>query len=239
MKKITYLLLITILFVFNSCTEKVNGTLDLNYVAFERATFPFGVDLNGTNARDIKVYTTQTTGSDRAFSIAVNETGTTADAAAYVVPASVTVPANSNVGTFSVSVSDVNIGETGKALVLKFGATAGLFTGKDIKLNIAQVCPLNEVIFAITFDSYPDETSWKLFDSNGVEINSGGPYTSASAKKALTKAFCLENGTYTFTIYDAYGDGSGAYRLTYKGTNLISSTGAFGSSESTTFTVSM
>lgn len=236
MKKITYLLLITMsLFVFNNCADKIDGTEDLNYISFESTSYNFGVDLNGTNVRDVKIYTTQITGSDRTFTISVDTT-TTADAAAYIVPATVTVPANTNVGILSVSVSDINIGEAGKKLVLAIGAQEGLFIGKKITLNIAQVCPYNEVIFAITFDSYPEETSWELFDSSDNVINSGGPYAGQSS---LTKAFCLENGTYTFVIYDAYGDGSGPYRLTYNGTDLISSTGAFGASESTTFTVNM
>lgn len=237
MKKITYLLLFTIsLFVFNSCSEKVDGTEDINYVSFESTTFSFGVDLNGTTARDIKIYTTQITSSDRTFTVNVDADATTADPTSYTVPASITVPKDVNVGILSVSISDINIGENGETLVLKLGAKEGLFTGDDITLNISQVCPINEVIFSITFDSYPEETSWELFDADNNVIASGGPYP---GEDSYSKAFCLEDGTYTFTIYDAWGDGSGPYKLTYNGTELISSDGAFGSSESTTFTVSM
>lgn len=238
MKKITFLLLITMsLFVFNNCADKIDGTEDLNYISFESKTFNFGVDLLGSNTREIKVYTTQVTGSDRTFTIVVDTEATTADAEAYVVPATVIIPANSNVGTLSIAVSDINIGEAGKSLVLKFGNVDGLFTGAAIRLDIVQVCPYNEVVFTITFDNYPEETYWKLFDSNDNEINSGGTYGDEPDRSIFTKAFCLEDGTYTFVIYDAYGDGSGPYRLSYNGANLISSDGAFGASESTTFTV--
>lgn len=237
MKKITYLLLFTIsLFVFNSCSEKVDGTEDINYVSFESTSYKFGVDLDGTNERDVKIYTTQVTGSDRTFTVEVDTDASTADPVSYVVPTTITVLKNVNVGILPVSISDINIGEEGKILVLKLGAKEGLFTGDDITLNISQVCPINEVIFSITFDAYPEETSWDLVDADANVIASGGPYP---GEASLTKAFCLEDGTYTFTIYDAWGDGSGPYSLIYNGTALISSDGGFGTSESTTFTVSM
>jgi hypothetical protein len=238
MKKITFLLLMTMsLFVFNSCGDDVEGTQDINYVSFESTAYSFGVELNGTSARDIKVYTTQVTSSDRTFNVAVDLTKSTADPASYTVPASVTIPANSNVGLLTVSISDLNIGEAGKKLVLAFEPTDGLLTGSAITLNVKQVCPLNEVILTINFDAYPDETSWELLDASNNVVSSGGPY---AGQTKLTKAFCLANGTYTFIIYDLYGDGiaPGTYQLVYKGA-AIKAGGAFGESESTTFTVSL
>lgn len=240
MKKITYLLLFTIsLFVFNSCSEKVDGTEDINYVSFQSTSLNFGVDLDGTNERDIKIYTTQVTGSDRTFTVEVDTDASTADPVSYVVPTTITVLKNVNVGILPVSISDINIGEEGKTLVLKLGAKEGLFTGDDITLNISQVCPVNEVIFSIAFDGWPSETYWELVDADDNIIASGGPYSQDVKDTSFSKAFCLEDGTYTFTIYDAYGDGSGPYSLNYNGTSLISSDGGFGDSESTTFTVSM
>ncbi|NEW78819.1 MAG: hypothetical protein GZ086_05210 [Gelidibacter sp.] len=236
MKKITFLLLMTLsLFVFNSCGDEVDNTEDINYVSFENTAYTFGVDLASTTSRDIKVYTTQVSGSDRTFNVKVDLTKSTADPASYTVPASVTIPANSNVGVLPVSITDLNIGEAGKKLVLVFEPAEGLLYGAPITLNIKQVCPLNEVILTINFDSYPDETSWKLFNSTGAVITSGGPY---DGQTKLIKAFCLANGTYTFTIYDLYGDGiaPGTYQLVYNGA-AIKAGGVFGVSESTTFTV--
>lgn len=225
------------LFVFNSCGDEVDSTKDINYVSFESTAYTFGVELNGTSARDIKVYTTQVTGSDRTFNVNVDLTKSTADPASYTVPASVTIPANSNVGLLNVSISDLNIGEAGKKLVLVFEPADGLLYGAPITVNIKQVCPLNEVILTINFDAYPEETSWELLNSSNVVVSSGGPYP---GQTKLTKAFCLANGTYTFVIYDVYGDGiaPGTYQLVYKGA-AIKSGGAFGDSESTTFSVSL
>jgi hypothetical protein len=238
MKKIKFLLLMTLsLFVFNSCGDEVDSTEDINYVSFESTAYTFGVDLNSSNTRDVKVYTTQVTGADRTFNVTVDLTKSTADPASYVVPASVTIPANSNVGVLSIKITDLNIGDAGKKLVLVFEPAEGLLYGAPITLNIKQVCPLNEVILTINFDSYPDETSWELKNSSNVVIYSGGPY--AANTKILVKPFCLANGSYTFTIFDLYGDGIApkTYQLVYNGA-AIKSGGAFGFSESTTFTVS-
>jgi hypothetical protein len=239
MKKTIFLLfaIFTVL-TFNNCKEELVDTQNLNYVTFEVPSFDFGVDLNSSNTREIKIYSTQVSGSDRTYNLRVIEDATSADPNSYEVPATVTIPANSNEGVFSVTVSDVNIGEEGETLVLDFEAKDGLFKGENIVLNIRQVCPFNEVLLKITFDSWPEETSWELLDSDDVVINSGGPYPDQTS---YNKAFCLQDGEYTFIIYDAYGDGinpPGGYTLTYNG-EILASGDAFGDSESTTFIVSM
>lgn len=238
MKKLTLILLTAIsLFALNSCEYEIIETKDINYVSFESSKYDFGVELNGTTVLDIKVYSTQITSSDRTFNVNVVEEMTTADPTSYMLPTSVTIPANSNVGLLNVSISDLNISEEGEKLVLELEPKEGLFVGGKITLNIRQVCPLNEVTLDITFDSWPEETGWELLDSNSNVIASAvaGDYAGQSS---FSKTFCLANGTYTFTIYDAYGDGTDTYKLTYNGAIIVTG-GAFGASETTTFTVSL
>ncbi len=70
MKKIITLLLITVsLIVFTSCEKDEKDTI--NYVGFESAVFDFGVDLNSSSSREIKVYTTTISSSERTFNINV------------------------------------------------------------------------------------------------------------------------------------------------------------------------
>ena len=70
MKKLTtILLLIFSLLAFNNCSDKVIGTKDINYVSFEVLTPTIIVEKNGTTNKDIHLYTTQTTGSDRTFGV--------------------------------------------------------------------------------------------------------------------------------------------------------------------------
>lgn len=103
-------------------------------------------------------------------------------------------------------------------------------------------CTDNDVTLSITFDNYPEETSWVLRTSGGTTIASGGTYGSQPDGSTLTESFCLPDGCYDFTISDTYGDGiccaygSGSYSISDAGGVLISG-GNFGSSETQTFCV--
>ena len=96
-KTFFFILLLAPLFMLNSCEDEVLGTKDLNYITFEASARNAGVAIGGTTDHEFKVYTTQITGTDRTFPVNVVAAATTADAAAYTVPATVTVPANTNV----------------------------------------------------------------------------------------------------------------------------------------------
>lgn len=98
------------------------------------------------------------------------------------------------------------------------------------------------VNISITFDNYPEETSWDIRDSGGNVVASGGTYASQADGSTLNLQECLNSGCYDFTIYDAYGDGiccsygSGSYTVSVGGTTVATG-GAFTSSETTNFCV--
>jgi len=101
-------------------------------------------------------------------------------------------------------------------------------------------CTDNEVTISITFDNYPEETSWTLVNDNGVSIASGTYSKSNADGSTVTETLCLPNDCYTFTIKDSYGDGiccsygNGSYSITGPDGN-IKSGGSFGTSEATDF----
>ncbi len=103
-------------------------------------------------------------------------------------------------------------------------------------------CSQNEVTISITFDNYPEETSWTITNSNGATVASGGTYGSEPDGSTLTVSECLPNGCYDFNISDAYGDGiccsygNGSYSVSGGG-NTLASGSSFTSSESTNFCV--
>lgn len=70
----------------------------------------------------------------------------------------------------------------------------------------------NEVTVEIELDNWPEETSWDIRNENGSVVASGGPYN-GQANQTVTSVENLSNlGCYTFTLYDAYGDGlNGSY----------------------------
>ncbi len=101
-------------------------------------------------------------------------------------------------------------------------------------------CTQNSLTLSITFDNYPEETSWTLRTSGGTTVASGGTYGSQPDGSTLIENLCVADGCYTFTINDAYGDGiccaygSGSYTLTGPGGTLASG-GTFTTSQATNF----
>ena len=67
-------------------------------------------------------------------------------------------------------------------------------------------CLANEVTLNILSDCYPEETSWELFDQDGILLESSSDYTDLSQTQ-ITESFCLEDGCYTLKMMDSYGDG--------------------------------
>lgn len=99
-------------------------------------------------------------------------------------------------------------------------------------------CAFNEVTLILAFDDYASESTWELLDVSDEVIASGGPWADGDASASAT--FCLEDGTYTFTMYDSYGDGiaaPGGATMTLNGEDLFTITGDFGTSKSETFTL--
>lgn len=178
-----------------------------DYVGFQGATVELVTPAIGSGDGEYKVYTTHKSGSARTFEIVV-DAASTADPTAYTVPASVTVPANSNVGTFTVESGAVNIG---KNIILKFAVNESTFVGTSMRINIYEECLQNLLFLDILFDTYSEEFAWEILDSedNFVAGNENfGEYPRASFNKArVRERICLPAGTYTFAAYDAYGDG--------------------------------
>ncbi len=238
MKKITFLLLISLsFFAFNGCDDDDEI---INYVSFETQSFDFGVELDGSTTNEFKIYATNKTSSDRTYSINVVADMSTADPDSYTIPATVTIPANTNVGVFAVKIDDLNISKDGETLVLEFSGEEGLFIGEKMTLNVKQVCPFNEIDVKITFDAYASECTWELYDSAGNLVTSAGPW--ADKVESASEKVCLQDGSYTFVIYDSYGDGlasPGNATITYKGEVLVFIDGDFGSEATADFDVSM
>lgn len=125
------------------------------------------------------------------------------------------------------------------------GIQNGDETGVDCGGSSCAPCTCNGtfVTLSITFDNYPEETSWSLMGDNTGLAGSGGTYPTAPDGSTLTVDMCLPDDCYTFTIFDAYGDGiccsygSGSYSLTDADGNVLASGGSFASSEATSFCV--
>jgi len=111
----------------------------------------------------------------------------------------------------------------------------------------AQSCNENEISLTINFDDYPDETTWKILNSNGVILFSGTGYDYYYYENYeygytnVNATYCLPNGCYDFVIDDYEGDGiccgygTGNYTLVDNSGAILASGGQFGYSETTNF----
>ena len=101
-------------------------------------------------------------------------------------------------------------------------------------------CTTNSVNVSITFDNYPEETSWTLTNDAGTTVASGSYSTANPDGSTISEDLCLPDGCYTFTINDAYGDGiccsygNGSYSVT-DSSGTLASGGSFTTSEATPF----
>lgn len=103
-------------------------------------------------------------------------------------------------------------------------------------------CVGGSMNLVLKLDNYPSETSWNIKDNSNTIVAQGSGYTQVGSLMNLP--ISLSPGNYTFTINDSYGDGiccaygQGYYHL-ISGTDTVKSGGAFGTSESQTFCVSV
>jgi M6 family metalloprotease-like protein len=136
----------------------------------------------------------------------------------------------------------------GSTVQLRYVATTSTswtsdFTIDDISVTNGTTPTGTDLTLTITFDNYPEETSWTLTNGGGT-VASGGTYASQPDGSTLNIPINgLADDCYTFTISDAYGDGiccsygSGSYTLKVTGGNTIVTGGTFTYSDVTNFCI--
>ena len=106
--------------------------------------------------------------------------------------------------------------------------------------NLSEIFETTQFNLSITLDNYPSETTWDIKDSAGIVIHSGGPYSQAG-QTVEEPLDLVDDDCYTFTIYDAFGDGiccqygNGSYTFETSDGELVIGGGDFSSSETKPF----
>ena len=196
MKKISILFLTAFsILAFTSCEDDSSVTENLKFISFDKASETVSVELNGTGSANLKVYTTSIVGSDRTFTITVDDSST-ADASSYTVPSSVTVPSGTNVGEISLSFTDNNISNSGETLILRLSGE-DYYVGENITLNLVRNCPS---ALEGTYVAVSNGTS-----TDGAPVNN--PLVDFSYQVVITKT-----GGTTYAISDGF---AGVYQDWY------------------------
>ena len=84
--------------------------------------------------------------------------------------------------------------------------------------------PCSDIELTVTFDAYPSETSWTLYDAENNTVASSPFYQNIDfANDTIQENFCLPDGSYLFLITDQAGDGNccaglgdGSYSIIYQ-----------------------
>lgn len=141
----------------------------------------------------------------------------------------------------------------GSTVELRFIGTTGTTWQGDMAIDALNLSTstsdggpdsCTDVTLSITFDEYPEETSWEITDASGNIVYSGGPYDDQADGATINLTGCIPDGCYNFTIFDSYGDGmccsfgNGSYRFTTADGTVLASGGTYTSSETTNFCLS-
>lgn len=244
MKKNIYLFLASIaLLSFSSCEDTSVKALDTSFASFVTNTIDIGVEAGSETSKEVKIYTTNITGSDRTIPVLIAD-GTDADAGSYTVPSTVTIPGGSNVGSLMIDIKDVGLElSTDKSLVIRLESSEAMITGETLTVALSQLCPNSGVKLKLnlTFDSWAEEAAWRIKDASGdVVLASITPFNYgayAGISGSITIADCLAAGTYTIEVYDQYGDGGTDYSVTANGVLVFSASGNYGAGVSESFTI--
>ena len=120
------------------------------------------------------------------------------------------------------------------------------FGSDDNSVNVPVSILPNRLDIVITLDDYPGETSWVLSnDLTAQDVFSSSPFSGLETGSTLTDHVCLNEGCYTFTMNDSYGDGmccangNGSYTVTNPALGVVATGGSFTFTESTSFCVDL
>jgi len=243
MKK--YILIIAVLFAFVSCEEenivfdKENGQTG---VSFATTAYNVSVPTEGLTL-EVPVNVTTVSNADRTFDISVDE-ATVGDAANYAL-GSVAIPAGEYTGLLNVSLNfDPLTDGTVYSLIVNLDAPeGGVAFDETLEIEYFKEIVCNDIVVTIVTDTWGSETTWEITDASDAVVASGGPYANIDGGDTFTTDVYLEDGCYTFTIFDEYGDGQvygeivGNYSITCSILNVLEGGGAFGASESKEFCI--
>ena len=143
MKKLVYICIVAIAAIFYNCEDAPSLTVPpADYVSFETDEATALVALDGTGEITVNVYATRVQGSDLVLGLQVSE-ASSASAASYSIPSSITIPSGSNEAAFTVSLIDEEISNAGESLILNMvnDADNGTLVGEPIEISLVRDCP--------------------------------------------------------------------------------------------------
>ncbi len=198
MKKIVYLLAAVALLSAcdpheNPIYDNVNGG---TYLSFNRRAIDVPVDIDTDNfsrSQDVVISVSTISDTDRTFTVSASDESTV-DASNYQLPQSVTVPANSYNGTFTVGFQDADLETISESLILELDGPDASFE-TPVVLNVFQVCPIPATYMTGNYEISDNEIVFggENFVTRTVDIQPG--------ESATTRQFVTRWGSATAPLF--------------------------------------
>jgi hypothetical protein len=205
MKSLKIFIAILSIAIVSSCTEQFKETKNLNFITFQEKEVYFTIDVDETSEIKVLVNTTNKVGNKRTVKLSpkLGEDFTNVNLEDYNIPEYVEIPANSNVGEFTITAKkDINFGPLDK-ITIEFIETDMFFEG-ELTVRMREFCDLNPLILNIQFDNHPEETEWSLKGNGQTWMVGKGEINGPSS---VVQFSCLADGEYTLEVKDSFFDG--------------------------------
>jgi len=221
--------------IFSSCSEDETFTENLDYTTFAQESSLVFLKADSQKEVSYEIFGTQSLGAQVALEIAAEST-LSSD---YYSVSELMIDGNKGSFTVTFANYDVDLIE-GENIIINI-ISNGL-AGSSLTINTTPDCP----ILNITFDDYAEEAAWMISDATGTTVATGGIQDGSYSQEyaGMTSAsisLCqLTPGTYSISIFDAYGDGGTSYAMyANEGQNLVLSVAgdSYESSTSAEFTI--
>jgi len=230
------------------------GMIFHGFNAIQREAASSGFNLEELTLENIQFYAQGVNYFSPQLQVGINNATSEAHTADRSIPIEVTSASTGSALEYSFSGNvDIRAGQLSGSTMIDFellniptGVTKTIVlrlvsTSEEITITYTKICESNDIHLAIDFDSYPEETSWEITNSANTIVASGGPYPGETAFNA---SYTLPDGDYTFTIFDAWGDGiccsygDGSFIVTKPVClETLAQGGQFGTSTSITFSL--
>ncbi|MBF8150105.1 hypothetical protein ITJ86_09370 [Winogradskyella sp. F6397] len=247
-----FILAIAVMASFSSCEEDLIVYSNSTFVQLSNSSATSLVENSGQTIEVVAILgDAQSTDTQ----VAIDVVG---DAARYTISStSATIPAGETSATFSFSAidddeingdADVVISLSSSSSVPIGVAGEGNFSVSKTISIIDDNVPCNNYSLTVFTDAFPSETTWEIRDADDNIVYTGGqdygPDASVESRlKEYNHDVPLEDGCYTFIMYDVFGDGmadgvvEGSWSLSCGALTVSSGVGNFGFSDSTDFCV--
>lgn len=196
--------ILTISFLLTACGEfepvvydTVNGQL---LASFAATTSDLAVVIDDEGSVDVQINVTTASSEDRTIGVSVDASSTAA-AENYVVPSTVTIPANQYTGTLTIQGIDNSVETTAETIVLMLDPVEGAVVSTSPHvINIYQICPVPSDYFVGDYlieQTTPYIDGPTLSDGSVVTVSANG--TRRTFQSENYPQYC--GGTFrTFTI---------------------------------------